>query len=318
MTRFRNGLMGFLALGLVCGVAAASAAVFNPPVNLAAPTLGGNQVWADEYARHGWRIQQNIVTGHYRLLDGRNFRRAWGSFDHCRAALDRLRPDNPTAGHTVLLLHGIAPRPWTFWALKRALTDAGYNVIAISYPSTRQPLAAHADQLERLLDGFHDTTDISFVTHSMGALVLRELLARPSAWRGRLRTQRSVMIAPPNRGSAIARLLRDYALFEWIYGPAGQQLTPKAAGRRPGLQGRFAIIAGGDGDEGYNPLLAGDDDGTVAVTETRLEGAEDFLIVDALHASLSNHAGVVGAVLNYLERGRFESARKPAAGGVSE
>ncbi|MFP6744536.1 MAG: hypothetical protein VCB77_05025, partial [Alphaproteobacteria bacterium] len=166
--------------------------------------------------------------------------------------------------------------------------------------------AAHADQLESLLNGFHDTTDISFVTHSMGALVLRELMARQSDWRDRLRVKRSVLIAPPNQGSAIARMVRDYALYEWIFGPAGQELTPEAAGRLPLLRDSLAIIAGGDGNDGYNPLLAGDDDGTVTVAETRLEGAEDFLIVDDLHSSLSNDPHAVSAVLAYLRTGRFE------------
>jgi hypothetical protein len=126
-----------------------------------------------------------------------------------------------------------------------------------------------------------------------------------------------VMIAPPNRGSAIARLLRQLTLYEWIYGPAGQELTPEAAGRLPGIDGEFAIIAGGDSDEGYNPLLAGDDDGTVAVAETRLAGARDFLVVDNLHSSLSNDPRVVGAVLEFLENGRFGSASAhPGESGV--
>ena len=321
MTAVRNAVQVLAALANAGGAAVASSTAFHAPFNLDAPTLGGNQFWADEAARQGWRIQQNALTDHYRLLDTQNIRRAWGSLDHCRATLDRLRPPNPDApgaGHTVMLLHGITPLPWAFFALKRALAEAGYYVVAVSYPSTRRPLSAHADQLERLLDGFDDTTDISFVTHSMGAPVLRELLARPGARRGRLRVRRSVMIAPPNQGSAIARLVQEYALYQWIYGPAGQQLTPEAAGRLPGLAGDFAIIAGGDHEEGYNPLLPGDDDGTVAVTETRLGGAQDFLVVNSLHSSLSNHRRAVGAVLEFLENGRFESADDTPRGGLTE
>ena len=32
-------------------------------------TLGGRQLWGDVAVFHDWRIQKNILTGHYRLLD---------------------------------------------------------------------------------------------------------------------------------------------------------------------------------------------------------------------------------------------------------
>ena len=217
-----------------------------------------------------------------------------------------------------MLLHGIVPRPWTFVELRRALAAAGYNVVVFSYPSTRRPISAHAAQLERLLDRFEDSDTVSFVSHSMGGLVLRELLARDGAWRDRIAVGRMVMIAPPNRGSAIARMIRHFTLYRWLYGPAGQELTPQAARRIPGLDGEFAIIAGGDRDEGYNPLLAGDDDGTVSVAETRLEGARDFLVVDNLHSSLPNDPRVVGAVLGFFETGEFEAPDTVTAGGATK
>ena len=32
-------------------------------------TLGGRQFWGDVHYFRGWRIQQNVFTKHYRLLD---------------------------------------------------------------------------------------------------------------------------------------------------------------------------------------------------------------------------------------------------------
>ncbi len=143
----------------------------------------------------------------------------------------------------------------------------------------------------------------------MGGLVVRHLLARDAEWKGRIEVRRIVLIAPPNRGSAIARLLQDIPAYRLIFGEAGQQLTPAEVSRAPGLAQTFAIIAGGKGDgRGFNPLLPGDDDGTVGVAETRLEGAADFLIVPEIHALISNHRETIRATINFLKHGRFEGA----------
>jgi hypothetical protein len=47
--------------------------------NVAMPTMGGALFWEDVAEIKGWRIQQNIFTGHWRLLDPGNMRYAWGT-----------------------------------------------------------------------------------------------------------------------------------------------------------------------------------------------------------------------------------------------
>ncbi len=46
--------------------------------NIKFPTLGGLLVWEDIHEIEGWRVQQNTLTGHYRILDDEDIRRAWG------------------------------------------------------------------------------------------------------------------------------------------------------------------------------------------------------------------------------------------------
>lgn len=296
-----------LAIAL-CAVTAAPAASAEP-VNIPVKTLGGTQFWADSYVHAGWRIQKNVLTGHFRLLDTHDIRRAWGTLEDCRAAFDKIRqrtglaPRNP---HLVLLVHGIARKAGTFDALKAALSEAGYDVAAISYPSTRDSLEAHAAQLERLLNRVEGSTKVSFVTHSMGGLVVRHLLARNGAWKRRLSVHRIVQIAPPNSGSVVAGSLRGFGLYKLLFGKSGQQLTPSSASAVPPLSGAFAIIAGGKMDgRGFNPFVPGDDDGTVAVSETRLPGAADFLIVPDVHRRIANNPRTVRAVLRFFKQGTF-------------
>jgi hypothetical protein len=47
--------------------------------NVAMPTMGGALFWEDVAEIKGWRIQQNVFTDHWRLLDPGNMRHAWGT-----------------------------------------------------------------------------------------------------------------------------------------------------------------------------------------------------------------------------------------------
>ncbi len=80
------------------------------PPNLLMPTLGGKQFWGDEAFLHGWHIQKNALTGHYRLLDERNFRHAWGNLAECQNRLAQIRREQklpPMQGPAVIVLHGL-------------------------------------------------------------------------------------------------------------------------------------------------------------------------------------------------------------------
>ncbi len=279
-----------------------------PPFPL--PTFGGKQIWGDVFLYAGYRIQQNVLTRHHRLLSPTDQLLATGSWARCHDTFRRLAEQRGlrlTSDHMVLLLHGIFRSKDSFGPMTRALRAAGYEAHGVNYPSTRQSLEDHADQVEALLERAEDVRTVSFVTHSMGGIVARVLLSRTnSTWRRRIRVNRLLMIATPNRGAEIAVRLDQIGPFRAVAGPALQQIHPHKASDLPTPDVPFAVIAGGRGDpRGYNPLLQGDDDMTVSVEETRLEGAEDFMVVNAVHTFIMVHPDVVRAALHYLETGRL-------------
>jgi hypothetical protein len=47
--------------------------------NIKAPTMGGLLFWEDMAAIKGWRMQRNILSRHWRLLDPDDMRCAWGT-----------------------------------------------------------------------------------------------------------------------------------------------------------------------------------------------------------------------------------------------
>jgi pimeloyl-ACP methyl ester carboxylesterase len=283
----------------------------KPPLagpNIPLPTLGGKQLWADTYIYAGWRIQQNVVTSHFRLLDDKDVRRAWGEEAACRAEFDRLRTElmiTVPSRHAVFLLHGIGRSKETFEKMSEVLSEQGYTVVAVNYPSTRRPLEAHANQLAGLLEGLEDTDTVSFVTHSMGGIVLRAYFGGDNVWPENLKMGRTVMLGPPNKGSTLAALIKSFP-FDLVYGESGEELAQTDLSQFPSPEMPFAVIAGGLSDgAGYNPLIDGDDDGVVTVSEAYLEGVAAFMVIDQLHSFLASDERAIAATLAFLQGGEL-------------
>lgn len=294
---------------MLVGSARGQAEEHNGLPNIEMPTLGGKQLWGDTFLYAGWRIQENLITGHSRLLDPEDVRRAWGTDEQCVTAFQEIRAEEeiePVSRHLVLMLHGLFRSKDSFGDMPERLNDAGYEAVGLNYPSMQESVQASADRLNWLLDRLDGTERVSFVTHSLGSIVLRVALADDAAWRERIAINRVVLVAPPSKGSAVANLLADFPPYQWLTGDAGQELTYEAAADLPGLDVPFGIVAGGRGDgEGYNPLIEGDDDGTVAVDETRLEGALDTMLVDSHHSFVHTDPRTIEGVLTFLENGCF-------------
>ena len=59
-----------------------------------------------------------------------------------------------------------------------------------------------------------------------------------------------------------------------------------------------------------NPLVPGPDDLVVAVSETRLAGARDFLVMPVMHMRMFSDRKVQQRVVTFLEHGYFTSAEQ--------
>lgn len=290
-----------------------STAAFNFP-NLRTPTLGGKQFWTDHLWRQGWRVQQNALTGSWRLLDPKNVRHAWGSRAGCVEALNQLVPENtlPTQ-HSVIMLHGLMRSASSMGALSELLAkQPEFSVVAFEYASARYPIGEHAQALRNVLDGLPPQAQLSFVGHSMGNIVVRHLIgdlirANDTAMLERIR--HVVMVGPPNQGSSIARQLSKTGLFGWVTGQGGLELGPGWESFEAHLavpHCPFGIVAGRLPDTTVvNPLVDGAGDFVVSVEETKLEGAADFLEVPRLHSFLMDDPAVQSAVVQFLKTNRF-------------
>lgn len=275
------------------------------PLNLNLPTLGGKYLWADIYLLADWRIQKNILTNHYRLLDERNKRRAWGSYEHCLEKLNKFKTELRLAfsnSHIFLLLHGLGRHRNTMSKPEKFLRDHGFAAYSLNYPSTFQSVESHADGLEHLLNNLDGVTSVSFIGHSLGGLVARELLSRKDGWRKKIEARQLIMLATPNNGSRIADMMSGLKLFRTIAGPSSQDVRPYNIQKLPAPDIPTYVIAGGRGTKaGYNPLLGEDNDGIVTVSETKIDGVKDFRLVNVIHTTIMDHPETLQAILGFIE-----------------
>ena len=280
----------------------------SPRPNIKTHTLGGVQFWGDVAFCHGWHIQKNVFTGHYRLLDDKDVRHAWGTCDACDATLRRIRDEKklpPMRGTAVIILHGLGRSDKSVQRIKRHFDKAGYYTVAMNYPSLRASVQQNAEYLHEVVASLEGIEKVHLVGFSMGGIVVRQYLAEHQD----PRIGRVVLIGSPNQGAELATMLKDWWAYKALVGPAGQDLATAPHGLAPKLPAplcEFGIIAGCRGiDDGYNPLIPGDDDGTVSLESTRLAGANDYLTVQTIHQLLLSTPSVFAAAEHFLEQGRF-------------
>ncbi len=314
--------LAILLSGLATDAKAQSSLTFSLPSSVQSKiaheiemqTLGGRQFWGDVQFFGEYRIQQNVFTGHYRLLDGRDWRHQWGTLEECQHKLATIREQKklpPMSGRGVILLHGILRSTKSMQTLTRSLREDGYTVFPFEYPSTQVSIPEAAESLDSAIRQLDGIEELHLVAHSMGGLVIRAYFAEHRD----PRIRRVVMLGTPNHGAELADRLQPVTLVRVLSGPGGRQLVTQGLVKElPVPPVEFAVIAGARGTEsGWNPLIPGDDDGTVTVASTRLIGAADFSTVPVLHNGLTSLPEVVQQVHRFLATGRLraEGDRQP-------
>ncbi len=261
--------------------------------------------WCDIWSRSGGRVQRHADDGRARVVPPAGAPPIAGDEDQCIAMAARLAPPSRRK-RAAVLLHGILNHPGIMAPLAEALSDAGWAVANIAYPSTRLPITEHARAASAAARALAEdgACEVDFIGHSMGGLVARAALARAccDGWQpGGL-----VLVGSPAHGSAMASLLRHLPGYGSLLGEGGYSVTRQGAAEIPLPQcTRVAIIAGGNGARGFNPLLNGDNDATVTVAETQMPEIDAaFLLVRATHNALAADRATAAATLSFLQTGR--------------
>jgi triacylglycerol lipase len=215
---------------------------------------------------------------------------------------------SPDSQECVVLIHGLN-RSWrAMQPMAEALREAGFSTANVDYPSQAGPVEVLAPMA--IDTGLTECRQagaqkIHFVTHSIGGILLRySHEASPILDLGRV-----VMLAPPNHGSEVIDVTRDWPTTEIFAGEAGLQMGTDADSiptRLGPVDFELGVIAGtGSINFVMSAMLPEPNDGKVSVASTRVEGMDDFLMVDNSHHYITESEVVIRNTTYFLQNGMF-------------
>lgn len=229
-------------------------------------------------------------------------------FAACISTVSMGHAKSPTSEY-VILLHGLARSKGSMETMQAALIEKGYGTCNIEYPSRGHGIEELAQTyvLPKIRECLSDKdVRLSFVTHSMGGIIVRSLMQKESF----KNLNAVIMLSPPNQGSEIVDKLGGNWLFDWINGPAGNQLGTddmSMPNRLGAAKFKLGIITGNSTINPINSLLIpGPDDGKVSIERAKLSGMSDFLVVPVSHPFIMKNDEVIRQTLYFLDNYRFQ------------
>ncbi len=210
----------------------------------------------------------------------------------------------------VILLHGLCRSALSMKMIENGLKQRGYAVINIDYASTRKSTEAVAN--EKVAAAVTECKDqgyerIHFVTHSLGAIVVRRYLQSHQLPQG----SRIVMLAPPNQGSELADWAQKrFPRLSRLVGPAANELTTERRAHFCQLNPMTPEVGIIIGNDSWNPffskILPGSDDGKVTVARAKLDEMRDFWVAPCNHTTILLNREVLWRTVYFIQTGRFK------------
>jgi pimeloyl-ACP methyl ester carboxylesterase len=209
------------------------------------------------------------------------------------------------AGDAVVLVHGLWMNGAELALLaSRLRREHGFQVRTFSYSSLHDDPARVCRDLAAFAVEAADTGRVHFVGHSLGGVMVHRMLSEcgADAFDGR-----AVLLAAPLAGCRAARGAAAHPMLRPLLGPHVLGALADPPPRQ--CDGRHAVGAiAGTLRMGTGQFLAHfdeDNDGTVAVSETRIPGLAGHLVLPHSHFGMLYARDVADEVAHFLREGRF-------------
>jgi pimeloyl-ACP methyl ester carboxylesterase len=203
----------------------------------------------------------------------------------------------------VVYVHGLWFSGHEAFMLRRRLEkERGYAWRVFSYASTLLSMDEIADALNDCIAAV-DAPRVHLLGHSLGGIAILRCLER----HGQQPPGRVVIMGTPSMASQAAAALARFRIGRAILGQAAARELLHTHQRRWSHEREIGIIAGTQPLSFGRLVVSFDEpnDGTVAVSETRLPGATAHLTLPVNHSGMLLSARVAHEVGQFLEHGRF-------------
>ena len=139
------------------------------------------------------------------------------------------RPNDPTRP-TVCLIHGLNSTSGVFVHMFGPIEEAGYGIVSYDFPYNRdldETSAAFKRDWAEFRRKTGDSRPWAIVAHSMGSLLARSYVEDDSAFARDVSSL--ILIAPPNRGSSLARAQTFLQMVQGLQAMNGTRRTDPLA-----------------------------------------------------------------------------------------
>ena len=203
----------------------------------------------------------------------------------------------------VVYVHGLwMPGDESLILRHRLDQDFGLTLHALRYSASYSSMSAVTGRLNEFVRELK-VAEVHFVGHSLGGLVIHRFLERyPEQPAGR-----AVFLGTPSIASRAAEQAARFAPLAHLMGHSVAEELLQPQERRWTYARPLGIVAGSQ-PIGVGQFLANfdeDNDGTVAVSETRMPGASDHIVLPVSHLGMLMSTRVARETGLFLTQGHF-------------
>lgn len=198
----------------------------------------------------------------------------------------------------ILLIHGVFMNRFVMKALSQKLTDIGYEVETFTYPF----FPDKKDLEEEFLDRVRSYQPEIIIGHSLGGCIALKELKNYSHL-----SHTILCLGSPLRGSGIAKSLEGGSFLNPLTHAVRSVLLHPIT--LSSTVTRVGVIAGNDNRIGFRLLfqgVEGESDGTVAVSDTKIDGLSDHIVLPVGHTSMLFSPLVFDQIFQFIKLGTFK------------
>ncbi len=215
---------------------------------------------------------------------------------------------------TVVFVHGLWMTGFGLMFLRQKVAAGGFQTEQFSYHTVSGGMEENVEALHGFLtelpeSGYH------LVGHSLGGLLILHHFERF----GPVTDGRVIFLGSPLRGSQAARALASRTLGKVVLGRSARESLLQPNTSAWSWPNPLGIIAG-TGGRGVGRALSElpePNDGTVAVEETRMEGATDHVELEVSHSGMLVSRPVAEQIIHFIRHAGFQRP-EPSEEGISE